>query len=127
MAGASFVAGAPAPVAALVTRPRFVRSRSIEKEPPRHGERPYEQLVRAAFDGPVLRLSEKLKLLEEADNRHIRRGDALDLIAAVRGELEETYRVRPHGRLHHFMTRYAIFVACYAMFAAIWVVILARH
>ena len=127
MAGASFVAAAPAAVPSLVTRPRFVRSRSIESRPPRYGEKPYEQLVRAAFDGPVLRLSEKLRLLEEADNRYIRRGDALDLIHATRRELEAKHRVRPHGRLHRFFTRYAIFVACYIMFALIWCVILSRH
>lgn len=112
---------------ALTGRPaRFVRSRSIEKELPKHGEKPFETLVADAFDGPVLRLTEKMSLLEEADRRHIRRGDALDLIAATRRDLEAKAGARPPGKLHTFFTRYFVFVACYVMFALIWCVILSR-
>ena len=132
MPGASFVATAPAASAAaaaspsLVKRPRFVRSRAIEKEPPRYGEKPYDELVLKAFDGPVLRLSQKMRLLEEADARKIRRGDALDLIAATQRELEARHAVKPETKVQTFFRKYAIFVACYAMFALIWCVILSR-
>jgi hypothetical protein len=108
-------------------RTRLVRARVVEKAPPQHGEKPYAQLVAEAFDGPVLRLSQKMKLLEEADNRKIRRGDALDLIAAAQRELEAAHPVEPRrSKWHKFFTRYAIFVACYVMFAVIWCVILTR-
>ena len=84
----------------------------IEKNPPQHGEKPYEQLVADAFDGPVLRLSQKMKLLEEADNRKIRRGDALDLIAATqRSSRRSTRSKQPPGRLEIFVKQYAIFAA----------------
>ena len=112
---------APSARAPLVAeRPRFVRSRVIEKNPPRHGEKPYEQLVREAFDGPRLRLSRKVKLLEEADTRKIRRGDALDLIAATRRELEAKHAVKKPGALEIFFKQYAAFVACYVTFALVW-------
>ncbi len=108
-------------------RKRFVQARVVEKAPPQHGEKPYAQLVAEAFEGPVLRLSQKMKLLEEADNRKIRRGDAFDLIAARQRELEAAHAVkRPPSAWHQFFTRYAIFVACYVMFAVIWCVILTR-
>jgi hypothetical protein len=102
-------------------RKRFVAARVIEKTPPQHGEKPYAQLVIEAFDGPVLRLSQKMKLLEEADNRKIRRGDALDLIAATQRELEAKHKVskRVHP-LEIFFKQYAVFVACYVAFALIW-------
>jgi hypothetical protein len=102
-------------------RKRFVPARVIEKNPPQHGEKPFARLVADAFDGPVLRLSQKMKLLEEADNRKIRRGDALDLIAATQRELEAKHAVRkPTGRLEIFFKQYAVFVACYVAFALIW-------
>ena len=102
-------------------RKRFVAARVIEKTPPQHGEKPYARLVADAFEGPVLRLSQKMKLLEEADNRKIRRGDALDLIAATQRELEAKHKVakRIHP-LEIFFKQYAVFVACYVAFALIW-------
>jgi hypothetical protein len=133
MPAASFVATTPrhastaSAIGGIVSRPtRFVRSRSIESEKLYHNQKPFAQMVAGAFDGPVLRLSERMKLLEEADNRHIRRGDAIDLIEFTRRELQAKHAVRPHGRLHTFMTRYAIFVACYVMFGLIWCVVLSR-
>ena len=50
-------------------------------------------MVTEAFDGPVLRLSRRMDLLEKAAERRIRRGDALDLIEAVKREKEAK-----HGR-----------------------------
>jgi len=83
------------------------------------------QLVADAFDGPVLRLSEKLRLLEEADNRKIRRGDALDLIAATQRKLEAKHRVNRHAsRLAIFLKQYAVFVACYLALALIWCLVM---
>ena len=116
---ASVAARAPIPPA---PRQRFVPSRVIEKNPPRHGEKPYVQLVADAFEGPVLRLSQKMKLLEEADNRKIRRGDALDLIAATQRKLEAKHRQirKPVSPLAIFAKQYAVFVACYVAFALIW-------
>ena len=102
-------------------RKRFVAARVIEKTPPQHGEKPYAQLVADAFDGPVLRLGQKMKLLEEADNRKIRRGDALDLIAATQRELEAKHKVRKRVHpLEIFFKQYAVFVACYVAFGLIW-------
>ena len=103
-----------------------MRSRAIEKEPPKYGEKPYQHLVAAAFDGPVLRLSQKLKLLEEADNRKIRRGDAIDLIEATRRELAAKYAVKKPSTVEIFVKQYAVFVACYLAFALVWCVVLAR-
>lgn len=117
----SVTSAAPIPPA---PRKRIVTARVIEK-PPQHGEKPYAQLVRDAFDGPVLRLSQRMKLLEEADNRKIRRGDALDLIAATQRELEVKYDIAPReNKWRKFFTRYAAFVACYVLLALIWCVIL---
>jgi hypothetical protein len=111
---------APAPIPPA-PRKRFVAARIVEKTPPQHGEKPYAQLVFDAFDGPVLRLSQKMKLLEEADNRKIRRGDALDLIAATQRELEAKHKVRKRVHpLEIFFKQYAVFVACYVAFALIW-------
>jgi hypothetical protein len=111
-------ASAPIPPA---PRKRSLTARVIEKNPPQHGEKPFAQLVRDAFDGPVLRLSQRMKLLEEADNRKIRRGDALDLIAATQRELEAKHAVnKPAGRIEKFIKQYAVFVACYVAFALIW-------
>ena len=112
--------------AGLVTRPRFVASRAIEK-PPQYGEKPYHELVSDAFDGPVLRLSKRLSLLEEADNRHIRRGDAIDVISATQRRLEKQFAVACRGRMRIFATRYAAFAALYAIVALAWCAIVALH
>lgn len=119
-------ASSSAPVSSppRVKRSRFLRPRRIEKEPPRHGEKPYEQVVAEAFDGPVLSLSERLKLLEIADSRRIRRGDALDLIAATRRALEAKHAVSIPGRLEIFVRQYAAFAACYVSFALVSCVVM---
>ena len=125
-AAPKFRASTAVETSTLVQRPRFVRSRPIEKEPPKHGEKPYEELVAAAFDGPVLRLSQKMKLLEEADNRKIRRGDAIDLIEAMRREMRAKYAVKKPSAMQIFVKQYAVFVACYMAFALVWCVVLTR-
>jgi len=111
----SFTATIASP-AGLVQRPRFVKSRQIE-EPPRHGEKPYKQLVEESFDGPVLRLSQKLRLLEEADNRHIRRGDAIDLITATRHRLEKKFSIPRPTKTSIFIRHFACFATVYLVFA----------
>ncbi|MEA2735362.1 MAG: hypothetical protein QOE14_1813 [Humisphaera sp.] len=112
------------PAITVAKRPRFVRSRQIEKAPPLHGEKPYAELVVKSFDGPVLRLSERMKLLEEADNRKIRRGDALDLIVATQQELEAKHAVKKPHTLEIFFKQYAVFVVCYVAFALIWCMVM---
>src|SRR2546421_12782708 len=109
---------APSP-ATFVERPRFVAARPIEK-PPQYGEKPYDQLVAESFDGPVLRLSNRLRLLEEADSRRIRRGDAIDLINATQRRLEKEFRVRQPTARQTFATRYATVVAVYVAVAVAW-------
>jgi hypothetical protein len=107
----------------LVSRPPRLprrRWRRIEKVPPRFGEKPYEQLVADAFEGPVLRLSRRLELLERADERHIRRGDALDLIAAIQREREEIEGVEPENRARMFLRRFIAFAAVYVVVALAW-------
>jgi len=111
----------PVPAA---TRP--LRCRAVEKVAPRHGERPYEQLVADAFDGPVLRLSEKLKLLEEADLRHIRRGDALELMDSVQHQIEAALAVKPPSKAAVFAKRFLIFAAAYGAVAGAACLMLAR-
>src|SRR6185295_9137593 len=70
-----------------------------------------------AFDGAVLGFSERLKLLEEADNRKIRRGDALDLIQATQRELETRHAVKSPNKSSAFIARYAGFAAVYIVVA----------
>ena len=125
---------APHP-AALITGPRrFVASTPIStrrhkpvKEPAKHGEKSYEQLVAEAFDGPVLRLSRKLRLLEEADERHIRRGDALDLIAATRRKLEGKHARRPWSPTEMFARQYVAFAAFYVTLAVAWCIVVSMQ
>jgi len=105
-------------------RRRALLARAIEKTPPQHGEKPFERLVAEAFDGPVLRLGKQLSLLEEAGNRKIRRGDAIDLIEATRAELEAKHAIYTPGRTGMFLRRYATFVACYVAVALIWCAIM---
>jgi hypothetical protein len=124
-AAAALTAAAHVPPTAKLRRPRReVLARAIEKTPLQHGEKSYERLVAEAFDGPVLRLTNKIKLLEEADTRKIRRGDALDLIDAIRRELEAKHCVYKPGRVGTFLRQYAVFAACYAMIALIWCALL---
>jgi len=110
----------------LVQRPRFVKSRAIE-QPPRYGEKPYQQLVEEAFDGAVLRLSQKLRLLEEADNRHIRRGDAIDLITATRHRLEKKFSIPRPTKMGMFLKHFACFATAYLVFALACCAIVALH
>jgi hypothetical protein len=104
--------------------PRPVRCRTVEKVAPLHGEKPYEQLVADAFDGPVLRLSEKIRLLEEADMRHIRRGDALELMESVQAQIEAALAVEKPGRAAVFAKRFLFFAVAYGAAAAAACVIL---
>ena len=101
-------------------RPRLVVSRTIDRSVRLHGEKPFEQLVTEAFDGPVLRLSKRIKLLEVAEDRHIRRGDALDLIESVQREIEEEHAIRPPSKLAVFVKHMAVFAASYAIVALMW-------
>jgi hypothetical protein len=110
----------------LVTRPRFVSARAIEK-PPQHGEKPFDQLVSEAFDGPVLRLSNRLRLLEEASNRHIRRGDALDLIHVTQKKLEQQFAIAQPTATYLFAKRYAKFAIVYVVVALAWCVLMASQ
>lgn len=122
---ASLVSCSPSSVTFSVG-PRFIRRRTVEKAAPQHGEKRYEQLVTEAFDGPVLRLSEKLKLLEEADARRIRRGDALELMATIKWELERAHDIPRTGRLRRFALRFCCFAAAYAVLALAAFVVISR-
>jgi hypothetical protein len=104
----------------LVVRPRWVANRTIDKSPRYHGEKPFEQLVSEAFDGPVLRLSRRMKLLEIADERNIRRGDALDLIGQAQRELDAKHSVRRPTRASIFAKHFAAFATAYAVVALVW-------
>ena len=117
------VACAPA-IGSSIPRSRFVRSRAIEK-PPRFGEKPYAQLVEEAFEGPVLRLSPRLRLLEEANNRNIRRGDALDLIAATQRRLEKEHAICPSSPATRFVRHFITFAFVYITVAIAWCVLVA--
>ena len=96
----------------------------LDKEPLRHNEKPFERLVIESFDGPVLRLGARIKLLEIADSRKIRRGDAIDFIDATRRALVKKHAVSVPGRLELFFRQYAVFVACYVAFALVWCVVM---
>src|SRR5438094_10224914 len=113
----------PTAAATLVVRPRQVQSRTIDTSTRYQGEKSFEEMVAEAFDGPVLRLSRRMKLLETADERHIRRGDALDLIENVRRELEEKHAVRPPGKAGIFARHFLAFAAVYALVALVWCVV----
>ena len=108
----------------LVVRPRLVPSRTLDRSVRLHGEKPFEQVVADAFDGPVLRLSKRIKLLEVAEDRHIRRGEALDLIETVQREIEEEHAIRPPSKTAVFAKRFAAFAAAYALVALIWCVLI---
>lgn len=82
------------------------------------------QLAEEAFDGPNLRLSKRLRLLEEASNRKIRRGDALAVIASIQRKREKAMKITPPGAMRTFATRYAFFAAGFAALAAAWCVVL---
>ena len=77
--------------------------------------------------GPALKLSSRLRLLEEADNRRIRRGDAIDLIESTQRQLEKRFAVAPRGAMQIFATRYAAFAAVYIVIALAWCAVVALH
>ena len=114
----------PVSMSIVNTGDRFVRSRQIEK-PPRFGEKPYAQLVENAFDGHVLTLSKRLRLLEEATNRGIRRGDALDVIASEQRRREKKHRIRHRSATELFIAQYVAFAAGYIALAGAWCAVLA--
>ena len=76
-----------------------------------------------AFDGPVLRLSRRLKLLEIAEERRIRRGDALDAIDMVQRDIESQHSIRPACKTCVFIKRFATFAAAYVIVALVWCLI----
>jgi hypothetical protein len=115
------VATAPA---SLVAGRRFVKSRPIE-QPPRFGEKPYVTLVDDAFDGANLTWSRRLKLLEEADARKIRRGDAIDVIDSAQRRRDKQFKVTRPSKLRAFAARYAIFAAAYIALAMAWCAVFA--
>jgi hypothetical protein len=122
MPASSFVSTRPV---GLVAGNRFVKSRAIETVPPRDGEKPYEQLVLDTFNGKAeIRMSSRLKLLEEADDRKIRRGDAIDFIDAVQRRNEKKHRVPARSPGKTFALRFAAFAAVYLAVAAAWCLII---
>ena len=108
--------------AGLVVRPRLVPNRTVESATLklRGAQKPFEQLVAEAFDGPVLRLSRRIKLLETAEERLIRRGDALDLIETIQREIEARHAIRRPGETTIFLKHFVAFAAAYAAFALAW-------
>jgi hypothetical protein len=88
------------------------------------GAKPFEQLVAEAFDGPVLRLSRRIKVLEIAEERQIRRGEALDVIEAVQRDIETKHAIRRPGGTIVFLKRFVVFAAAYAVVALAWCLIL---
>ena len=110
----------------LVAGRRFVKARQIEK-PPQHGEKPFVTLVEDAFDGASLKWSQRLRLLEEANTRKIRRGDALDVIAAAQRRREKTLSIPRQSRVSAFVKRYAVFAAGYVALAMAWYAVFATQ
>lgn len=96
-----------------------IRLLEIEN-PPKYGEQPFARLVDNAFNGATLSLSNRLRLLEEADTRKIRRGDALDVITTVRKRREKALAITPSSAIQVFVKRYAAFVAGYLALAIAW-------
>jgi hypothetical protein len=117
---------APVMPATLVAGRKFVQARQIEK-PPQHGEKPFVQLVEDAFDGATLKWSQRMRLLEEANMRKIRRGDALDVIESTQRRREKQLKVPQPSRSWAFAMRYAAFVAGYIALAAAWCAVLAAR
>ena len=123
MPASSFVSTA-GPVG-LVAGHRFVKSRILEKLPPKEGETPYEQLVEDAFAGkPEIKMSQRLKLLEEADGRKIRRGDAIDFVDAVQRKYQSRLKVPPRRPGKTFALHFAAFATVYIVAAAAWCLII---
>ena len=117
-------ASATATVSADVSRPRPRNFRPIEK-PPQHGEKPFAQLVEEAFEGPNLRISRRMRLLEEADTRKIRRGDALDVIDAIQRDRDRQFAILPRSASRLFTRKFLAFAAAYVVLAAAWCTVMA--
>jgi hypothetical protein len=121
---ASFVSTGDRPLG-LVGGRRFVKSRPIQKAPPRDGEKPYEQFVEESFGGkPAITMSHRLKLLEEADDRRIRRGDAIDFIESIQRKNAVKHRVAPRSRRRTFALHFAAFATVYLVAAAAWCLVI---
>jgi hypothetical protein len=107
-----------------VVRPRLVRNRTVHTVQTSsyrlQSEKPFEELVAEAFDGPVLRLSRRIKLLEIAEDRQIRRGDALDVIEDVQQDIEAALAIRPPSTTIVFAKRFAAFATAYGAVALAW-------
>ena len=107
-----------------LSRPRPRNVRRIEK-PPQHGEKPFAQLVEDAFEGPNLRISRRMRLLEQADSRKIRRGDALDVIDAIQRDLDRKFAVAPRSASTIFTRKFVAFAAGYLVLAMAWCAVMA--
>jgi hypothetical protein len=82
----------------------------------------YPRLVADSFDGPVLRYSRRLALLDEADERGIARIEARQLIAAAQKRAQAAHPKtdrRPHPAVNKVL-RAASFAGGYALLAAAW-------
>jgi hypothetical protein len=112
--------------ASLVAGRKFVKSKQIEA-PPRFGEKPYVNLVDEAFDGATLKWSRRLKLLEEADTRKIRRGDAYDVIEITQRRRDKQFKAARPSKLRAFAAHYAAFAAAYIALAMAWCAVFATH
>src|SRR4029079_18465979 len=110
---------------AVAPSPSFRRPRRAIEKPPQHGEKPFARLVEESFEGHTLRLSRRMRLLEEADTRKIRRGDALDLIDMVQRDLNTLHRVTPQSTPGKFARKYFAFAAGYLALAMAWCALMA--
>jgi hypothetical protein len=124
---ASSLDSADSPIG-LVARPRFVKSRTLVGKNPRfHNEKPYEQLVEETLgERADLKITQRLKLLEDADDRKIRRGDAIDFIESVLRKNAKKHRVTPRSARRTFAIHFAAFAAVYLVAAAAWCLVMGR-
>src|ERR1051325_7943771 len=118
MSAATLGAGVVTP-SMVSGRARFVKSRPVN-QPGRYGEKPCVKVVEGAFAGPVLRLSARLRLLEEADQRGIRRGDALDAINNIQRARQKQFKLMPRTATQIFARHFAGFAAAYIVLAIAW-------
>jgi hypothetical protein len=123
MPASSFVS-LPGPVGPVVGN-RFVKSRTIDKIPRADGQKPYEQLVEDTLGGkPEIKISDRLKLLEAADGRKIRRGDAIDFIESIQRKNRRQHRIPARSRARTFALHFTAFAVVYLTAAAAWCLIL---
>ena len=107
----------------------FVSSRSSVQtqrinEPGRFGEKPFAQLVDDAFDKAHLKWSRRLKLMEEAQERKIGRGEAIAVIKAAERRRAKQFKLESPTGLRAFGMRYAMFAAGYLALAIAWCVVM---